>query len=59
MSIWQLTDADVEAVETKMKQGKSFAEIAEELDISVEMVACAARKVPDLHRRQGTWSLLF
>lgn len=57
MSIWQLTDADVEAVETMMKQGKSFAEIAKELDMSVEMVVCAARKVPDLHRRQGAWAL--
>ncbi|HEY8345779.1 MAG TPA: hypothetical protein VIL07_00710 [Symbiobacteriaceae bacterium] len=59
MSIWQLTDADVEAVATQIKQGRSYEEIARDLDISVEMVVCAARKWPEVRQRMGLWADLF
>lgn len=59
MTVWQLTDYDVEAVATQMKQGKSFEEIARNLEMSVEMVACAARKWPALQKRRGIWSELI
>lgn len=51
MSIYQLTDADVEAVVNQLKAGRSMKQVADELGISVEMVLCATRKWPELYRR--------
>ncbi|MEW8977705.1 MAG: hypothetical protein AB2385_04795 [Symbiobacterium sp.] len=53
MTIWQLMPEDVEAIVTQRKAGRSRKEVADDLGISVEMVACAERKwqsKPDLFR---------
>lgn len=53
MSIWMLTDADVEAVVNQLKSGKTVNEVAADLEISAEMVTCAVRKWPALNRRHS------
>jgi len=50
MTIWQLTKDDVEAVVTQLHQGKSLAQVADDLGISVEMAACAVRKWPRMQK---------
>lgn len=57
MSIWQLSDYDVEAVVNQLKSGKTMKQVAEDLEISVEMVACAVRKAAS-QRRNALWSFL-
>lgn len=54
MTIWQLTEADVEAVVTQLNAGRKPNEVAEDLGISVEMVHCAVRKWP-IVRRFNPW----
>jgi uncharacterized protein (DUF433 family) len=57
LSIWQLTRDDVEAVVSLLKRGKTMEQVAADLQISVEMVACAVRKWPQLRKRSSVWSL--
>lgn len=56
MHILQLTPLDVEAVMTQLKQGKTYAAVAADLGISLEMVVCAARKGKNV-RPFFMWSL--
>lgn len=56
MSIWQLNADDVEAIMTQLKAGRSAQEVADDLDISIEMVTCAVRKWPSM-RRNNIWGL--
>lgn len=56
MTIWQLTNHDIEAVMTQLKAGRSTEEVAQDLGISVEMVVCAVRKWPTI-RRTNPWGL--
>lgn len=58
MGIYQLCDADVEAVVNLLKKGKSMQEVAADLQISVEMVVCATRKWPAIRRKQGIYAVL-
>ena len=57
MSIWQLSEYDVEAVVSQLKAGKTLKQVAEDLGISVEMAACAVRKASEL-RRNTLWAYL-
>ncbi len=50
MTIWQLTDDDVEAVVSQLKAGRKLEEVASDLGISVEMAVCAMRKWSDVVR---------
>ncbi|MGE5673389.1 MAG: hypothetical protein ACM3XM_05830 [Mycobacterium leprae] len=59
MAIWQLTDEDVEAVVSQLQAGKSKSEVAENLGISVEMVTCAVRKWPSIHKRRNMARLIW
>lgn len=58
MTIWQLTSDDIEAVVTQLQAGRSPKEVADDLQISVEMVTCAVRKWPTVRRRQNAWAVL-
>jgi len=51
MTIWQLNDADCEAIVTQLKNGRTPKQVAEDLGISVEMVTCAVRKWPTVQRK--------
>jgi uncharacterized protein (DUF433 family) len=55
MSIWQLTEDDIEAIVNQLNAGRSKQEVAEDLGISVEMVVCAIRKWPRLRRTTLMW----
>ncbi|HEY3367578.1 MAG TPA: hypothetical protein VGK74_21175 [Symbiobacteriaceae bacterium] len=55
MTIWQLTDDDVEAVATQANSGRTLQQIAGDLQISVEMAACAMRKWPSVKAKR-TWT---
>ncbi|MBP2017107.1 uncharacterized protein (DUF433 family) [Symbiobacterium terraclitae] len=55
MTFWQLMPADVEAIVTQLKAGRSKQEVAADLGISVEMVSCAERKWQMATNRQAPW----
>jgi len=57
MSIVQLTKDDCEAVVTQLKNGKTIKEVAADLQISVEMAACAVRKWPELSKSRLMFGL--
>lgn len=54
MTIWQLTHDDVEAVVTQLRAGKSLKQVADDLQISVEVAVCAVRLWPKLIRPPGS-----
>lgn len=53
MAIWQLTDDDVEAVASQVESGRTLQQVATDLQISVEMAACAMRKWPSLQAKRA------
>ncbi len=56
MTIWQLTEADVEAVVSQLQAGRTKEEVARDLGISVEMVTCAMRLANRI-RKPFPWSI--